>query len=603
LPLIPVPVIAALLLAAAATGAAPLTVELSPRERVEWRRGDLPVVLVLPRSGEGWTQLTARVTGAGGRASALRDANPRITRLLRDVRVRVPWSLLAGELRVAAIRALFPADRRVAEGWTHVILAPWSGEPETWWEMAELFTGDGGRYNELRAANPGAPLFPGRGDAVLVPASRLFAELRDLRPEGAAERRPASAAAPAAPAAGVAASPSHPVAPAVAAAPPATVAARPPAGTDVEAGALEYRDGAAVYRLRAGEALYSAVVVRFTGQLHAPDVSATAADLAKASGIADVTSIPVGYPVRIPLELLLPEYLPAGHPRRRDWEKSREELAAIRRAIRSANLDGVHVILDAGHGGEDTGAISKGVWEATYVYDVMERVKRVLERETRATVWATVRDLAVVGSPPELDLLPKSRNHRLLVQPPYDLSDSVTGVQLRWVLSNAILARLQKQKVNPESVAFVSIHADSLHPTVRGMMVYTPARALRKNRGPSPAGIWDCREAREAGTPTFPAAFRSRAEALSEQLAGSVIASARRYGIPIHKFKPVRDSVIRGGSAWVPAVLRYNRVPTSVLVELGNLNNEDDREQLTTWRFREKLAHAIAAGLAEGFSR
>jgi N-acetylmuramoyl-L-alanine amidase len=179
----------------------------------------------------------------------------------------------------------------------------------------------------------------------------------------------------------------------------------------------------------------------------------------------------------------------------------------------------------------------------------------------------------------------------------------VTGVQLRWVLSNAILARLQKQKVNPESVAFVSIHADSLHSSVRGLMVYVPSRSLRRYRGPSPAKIWPCREAKEAGTPTFPAAFRSRAEALSEQLANSIVTAARRYDIPVHKFKPVRDSVIRGGSAWVPAVLRYNRVPTSVLVELCNLNNEEDREQLLSWRFREKLAHAVVVGLAEGFSR
>jgi N-acetylmuramoyl-L-alanine amidase len=382
---------------------------------------------------------------------------------------------------------------------------------------------------------------------------------------------------------------------------PATAPAAPAAA--VAPGELEYRDGAAIYRLRAGEALYSAVVVRFTGQLHAPDVSATAAELAKGSGIADVTAIPVGYPVRIPLDLLLPEYLPAGDPRRREWEKGREELAAVRRAIRAANLDGVHVILDAGHGGEDTGAISGGVWEATYVYDVMERLKRVLERETKATVWATVRDLQSGGEPPERDVLPKSRRQRLFVQPPYDLSDSTTGVQLRWVLSNAILARLQTQKVDPESVAFVSIHADSLHPSVRGLMVYTPSRALRKYRGPSPAGLWTCTETKEVGAPTFPAKFRARAEALSEQLAGTVVASARRYGIPIHPFKPVRNAVIRGGSSWVPAVLRYNLVPTSVLVEVSNLNNEDDRKQLTTWRFREKLAHAIAAGLAEGFSR
>jgi N-acetylmuramoyl-L-alanine amidase len=49
--------------------------------------------------------------------------------------------------------------------------------------------------------------------------------------------------------------------------------------------------------------------------------------------------------------------------------------------------------------------------------------------------------------------------------------------------------------------------------------------------------------------------------------------------------------------------LRYSTVPTAVLIEIANLNNEQDRTLLLSWRFREKLAHAIAAGLAEGFSR
>ena len=593
--------IAALLLAAAIAGGTVVTVELSPRERVEWRRGEPPAVLVLPHAGEGWRQLAIRLTGASGREAALRRANPGVVRPLRDIRVRVPWELLASGLRVAAVKELFPGDRRVAEGWEHVVTAPWDGQAETWWEMAQIFAGAGTDYQALRQANNEVPLFPRKGDVVLVPTTLVAAELRRLKPVGAALRR----SPPATVAATVGAVLAEQATGAVSPAPPTLRPSRPvlPAGGGSEPGTLEYSDGAAIYRLRAGEALYSAVVVRFTGQLHGPDVNATAADLAGASGIADVTSIPVGYPVRIAYDLLLPEYLPVGHPRRQEWEKSREELAAIRRAIRTANLDGVHVVLDAGHGGQDTGAISHGAWEATYVYDVMERIKRVLERETKATVWATVRDLQLTGAPPEVDVLPRSRSHRLLVQPPYDLEDSVTGVQLRWVLSNAILARLQKQKVNPESVAFVSIHADSLHPAVRGLMVYVPSRSLRKHRGPSPASIWACREAKEAGTPTFPAAFRSRAEALSEQLAGNIVTAARRYDIPVHKFKPVRDSVLRGRSAWVPAVLRYNRVPTSVLVELCNLNNNEDREQLQTGRFREKLAHAIAVGLAEGFSR
>lgn len=597
--------IAGLVLAAAASGVVGLQLNLSPAERLEWPRGDAPVLLVLPRDGEGWQQLAARVSGSAGRAEELREENPGVRVPLRDVRVRVPWELVAPALRVASVRALFPLDRRTEAGWEHVVGAPWGGESESWWEMAQLLCGDGSMYRALREANAALPLFPRVGDHVTVPGRLLVGELRRIPPvagTAATAARPGRSVPAATPAS------RPPIPPPAAAITPAAGASRPAgrgqrAATAAQGVALEYGDDVAVYRLRPGEALYSAVVMRFTGQLHGAEVNATAAEIARRSGIADVTSIPVGFPVKIPFDVLLPEYLPPDDPRRQAWERGREELAAIRRAIHAANLDGIHVILDAGHGGEDSGAIAHGVWETTYVYDVMYRIKRALERETRATVWATVQDMQRPAEPPELDVLPQSRRQRLLVQPPYDLSDSVTGVQLRWVLSNAILARLQKQKVDPERVVFVSIHADSLHPAVRGLMVYAPSRSLRPSKGLSPERIWACAEAQEAGTPTFPAKFRSRAEALSEQLGDTVVAAARRYGIPVHPFQPVRDSILRGGSRWVPAVLRYNKVPTSVLVELCNLNNDEDRAQLLTWRFREKLAHAIAAGLAEGFSR
>jgi N-acetylmuramoyl-L-alanine amidase len=200
-------------------------------------------------------------------------------------------------------------------------------------------------------------------------------------------------------------------------------------------------------------------------------------------------------------------------------------------------------------------------------------------------------------------VLPQSRQQRLLVTPPYDLSDASTGVHLRWVLANSVLERLQAQKVSPERLAFVSIHADSLHPSVRGLMVYVPARHLRSTRAPSPAGIWPCEETRTLKAPRFPAAFNSRAEALSGQLGEAMVRAAGRFGVAVHAYQPVRSSVLRGGSRWVPAVLRYNRVPTSVLVEICNLTNEDDRALLQTARFREKLALGLAAGLAEAFSR
>jgi N-acetylmuramoyl-L-alanine amidase len=570
---------APVLLALALSAEQAVVVPLPDGTRAEWPRGEAPRLLVLPVAGEGWTKLSARVTGSPGKVDELRDVNDGRAQPLTGIRVKVPWQLLRPELRVACVRALFPLDRRTTSGFVHVIAAPWGGDGESWWELAEWFCGDGSHYPALRDANPVVGLFPGRGTPVLIPEVALLPEFRRLAPEQAVEplAQPPQVARAASPT-------------------PAAVAVR-------GGGVLEYRDGEAVYRLRAGEALYSTVVVRFTGQLHAADVNATAKEIARRSGITDVTAIPVGYAVRIPLDLLLPEFLPQGNPRRVAWEKEREELAAIKRVIRAADLEGIHVILDAGHGGADTGAVAEGIWESTYVYDVMSRVKRVLEQQTKATVWTTVKDPFSVGKNLERDVLPQQRDQRLLVDPPYDLADALTGVHLRWILANSILERLKKQKVDPERVVFVSIHADSLHPSVRGLMVYVPARSLRSSRAPFVRASFNCREIRTLKPPSYPPRFRSRSEALSDQLGEAIVRAAEKASLPVHAYEPVRSSVLRGGSRWVPAVLKYSLVPSAVLIEICNLNSEQDRHLLLTARYREKLAHAIAAGLAEGFSR
>jgi N-acetylmuramoyl-L-alanine amidase len=49
----------------------------------------------------------------------------------------------------------------------------------------------------------------------------------------------------------------------------------------------------------------------------------------------------------------------------------------------------------------------------------------------------------------------------------------------------------------------------------------------------------------------------------------------------------------------VPAVIRYNAVPAKVLVEICNLNNEEDRRQLQTREFRQKVAEAVVAALLD----
>jgi N-acetylmuramoyl-L-alanine amidase len=353
----------------------------------------------------------------------------------------------------------------------------------------------------------------------------------------------------------------------------------------------------AIYRLRPGEALYSSVVVRFTGRLHGPDVNALAADIARRSGVADVTDIPIGYRIKIPFDVLQPEFMPEGHPQRVEYEAELRASARYSNQIKARGLAGITVILDAGHGGQDSGAAMGGVWESLYVYDIALRTKALLESTTAARVHITTRDgkdHRVVDA----DVLPFSRGHAVLTTPPYPITDATVGVNLRWYLANSVYRRAVEKGGDPQKVVFISVHADSLHPSVRGAMVYIPAASMRGDSFGKSGAVYTARkEVQEAQRVTFPWEARVRSEGLSRELAKQLIASFHAGNLPIHPFKPVRDKIIRNKSEWVPAVLRYNTVPAKILLEVCNLANDQDRKLLQTRAYRQNVARAIHQGL------
>jgi N-acetylmuramoyl-L-alanine amidase len=364
---------------------------------------------------------------------------------------------------------------------------------------------------------------------------------------------------------------------------------------------LEYgadREGEyAVYRLRPGEALYSSVVVRFTGRLTAVDVNALASEIAARSAIADVTDIPVGYRVKVPFELLLPEFLPPGHARRREYEEGLAASARYSNRVQARGLAGITVILDAGHGGHDPGASWSGVWESLYVYDVALRVRRLLEETTAARVVLTTRD-GERWEVPDRDVLPFSKRHAVLTTPPYPIADSQVSAHLRWYLANSLHREALAAGGDPEKTVFLSIHADSLHPSVRGATVYIPGAAMIGGEfGKSGAVYASRREVREKPRVRYSTTERVKSEGLSRQLAEQVLAEFRARGLAIHPSKPVREKIIRARSAYVPAVLRYNAVPAKALLEVCNLANAEDRRLLQTRAFRQRVAEAVVEGI------
>jgi N-acetylmuramoyl-L-alanine amidase len=151
-------------------------------------------------------------------------------------------------------------------------------------------------------------------------------------------------------------------------------------------------------------------------------------------------------------------------------------------------------------------------------------------------------------------------------------------------------------------VVFLSIHADSLHASLRGATAYIPDSAGTDGSYRKSGGAFASRqEVKEQPEVRFSLKERQRSEGLSRDLAQRIIAAFGAAELDVHPFKPVRDRIYRGRRAWVPAVLKYNAVPAKLLLEVCNLANSADRKLLQTRVFRERVANAVVQGLLSYF--
>jgi len=583
------------LFAAVSPPQAPIAVaQISPAVRATLTREYEIEVRVQPHDGDAWTRLAKRVTGDAGNWEELAALNQSDETLDSERAVRVPFALLRTNLQLDIIKTLFPLDAATGDGWRHVVVGSRGVEGESLWKLAEWFTGDGANYSLIRKANPAQGLSTHKGDVILVPKRLLTAAFGgssegENAPKTAAEvRKPQDDSAQRA-------SADEDVPEAA-----ANAVSLAPASLTYERSVPE---PFAVYRLQKGEALYSSVAIRFTGRVYAKDVGDVLDRIVKFNEIEDVAKLPVSYAVKIPMDLLLPEYLPQDDPERVAQETTRRESAQAARRARATGLSGVHVILDAGHGGRDVGTEHDDVWESTYVYDVACRLKRILEKQSAAKVSMTTKSKSNGYSIPEKNVLAGANDHFVQTTPKYLLDDAIVGVNLRWYLANSMFRRAMKTGVAREKVVFLSIHADSLHPSLRGAMAYIPGAGFTTGTYRKSGDIYLTRaEVREQPTVTFSRQQALMAEGLSRELAESVIDSFDRGGLRVHPFDPVRDNVVRSGSEWVPAVIRYNQVPTRLLLEICNLGNRKDRELLTTRKYRQQVAEAVFRGIVDFYS-
>ena len=552
-----------------------------------------------PLQGEGLWAFTRRLTGGQSAATEISELNGRPRRLVSGSSYRVPYEHLRPELQVAVLTAFFPGPQRRADVW--IVEVPAGFEAVSLWDLALWLTGDGKNFLKIRFESGTRDHDLRAGEKLSVPRNALKPAFRALLPaDGGTEPTPDEADEDP----DVAEADGEE--PGAAPTPPPTVSG-PQRGPDPR---LTYHSDAsgsyAVYRLKRGEALYSAVVVRFIGAVRAQEVNEIAGELIKLNGIRDVTDMPVGQPVRIPFDLLLPEFLPADDPRRVEYESDRAASAQYSNTVRASRLEGITIILDAGHGGDDPGTNHHGTWESVYVYDVMLRIKKLLESRTAATVIPTTRDEAHGFEITERDKLPVSRRHQVLTKPPYSIRDTKVSTHLRWYLANSQHRKAARKSGDTGKTVFLSIHADSLHQSLRGAMVYVPSTSLTKGSFGKTGSLYSHREEyREKPKVSYSWKERTRSEGLSRQLADDILRSFRRHSLAVHKEKPVRDRIIRcrGCRPFVPAVVRFNEVPTKLLLEICNMNNAEDRALLTTTAFRQKVAEAVVDGILDYYGQ
>ncbi len=477
----------------------------------------------------------------------------------------VAFEALSPEGKRWSLAALFPQDQwRQDEVW-HRVSHP---EVESVWTLAALFTGHGQNYDRLMAENSKLPEKLREGDLWRIPRSLLSADL------GGPGRTPDRS--------------------------------QPEDALDDEARVAAYRallsfgeDGLgkyAAYRLRKGEALYSSVVIRYTDRVDPKGVSELADLIARRSGIEDVRSIQPGQLIKIPLAYLADPFQSEGSS---ELAEEREVRAEVRRTVRvdaGPKLKGVCIVLDAGHGGVDPGARANGIWESDFVYDISMRVRRLLEQETDAQVSSTIR-YPGLGFRNREEIRTPSRAAEILTTPPFAVdgeSPSAVSVHLRWVLSNDLFASFRKASGDAQKTLFLSFHADSLHPSARGTMIYVPGAALVPSSfglgGRSTGGV---AEGKRSGRVTFSGKEKLQGEARSRQFSEALLKALEQDRIPIHANRPIRNVIHRSGGKWVPAVIRYSTGATKVLIEVANLTNEEDAANLRDPGFRERYAGAV----------
>jgi len=556
---------------------------------VGWN-GKRLVVKLKPLVGEGGYSLARRVLLSNFRSLKTIRKYSKTRRLYRNRFITFPLKVINGSIRSSALKAVFFKDKAGIGYWEHRVTFAW----ETTSMIAGLFTKEGikaghlVRYNKMR--NKGNILK--KGDVIKIPWKWVSPEL-SLRP----------------------------------------VSLKPPLKLKQDKSGKFY----AHYQMKHGETLYSSVVIRFTGRLLNDEVNQVANKLLKLNNISDAKLIQTRQKIRIPLGWLSEEYLGsqtndvssrktsvkktnkkktkkiksskavASKKKLKRGKSTQKAVAQKTKSKRKKNVHKIHVILDSGHGGRDPGASAGSrknkdiIYEDEVVYDISKRMSKLFKKQG-IIVHPTLAD---PNQKQPIRYLSRSndRDEHLLVTPRYLTRNARIGVNMRVYLVNHIFKQLRKKKVPSENILFISLHGDALHSSLSGAMVYFPDSRLRRGRFNLSSKIY--RKRKEYSTKlTFKPRDNKYSEKLSKSFGKVIIDEFRELKLRTHRVSSaVRGYLYRKGKKTLPAVLRYSKVPTSVLVEIANLNNRLDRRDLLKSKTRQQIAKAITNSVTAHFDR
>ncbi len=221
------------------------------------------------------------------------------------------------------------------------------------------------------------------------------------------------------------------------------------------------------------------------------------------------------------------------------------------------------IVIDAGHGGDDPGAVAhNGSKEKTVTLAAAQELKKQLEATGRYRVYLTRG------------------------------SDTFIKLQERVKIGR-----------KHEADLFISLHADSIDkPGVSGASIYTLSNtasdaqteklAARENQADLIAGVDLSHEDKQVANILIDLAMRDTMNQ-AKFFANTVVKQANNKGIKLLD-KPHRYAGF--------AVLKAPDVP-SVLIEMGFMSNRKESTQLASPEYRKKLVGAIVSGIDTYFTK